>query len=212
MRAFRYRAGAEPVIRYYDETFDLDSVQTAWFVITRFSKRWRAPAHTFVSFGFSGGRYLAVSVEARKERHESYSIVRGLFRQYELIYVMGDELDLIGRRTLLEDDDTWLYPVRADRGAIREVLVAMVRRANQLIGEPEFYNSLFNSCASNLVRHVNEIAPGRIPGGWKVLAPGYNDDVARRLGLIAEGHRINDKARRASDLGGPAFSRAIRAN
>lgn len=184
VRDFRYDSAGHPAPGYYNADYDLDSVTSVWFVLTTFSKRWRAPAHTFVSFGFADGRYLAVSVEARREQGESYGIVAGLLRSYELMYVVGDERDLIGRRAVIEGDDTYLYPVDATPAAARAMLVAMLERADTLQLHPEWYNSFFNSCTSNLVRHVNTISPGRIPTGWKVLVPGYADDVALSLGLI----------------------------
>ena len=52
-----------------------------------------------VSFGFAGKDYLAVSIETRKEKGESYSTLAGFFRQYELYYVVADERDVIGVRT-----------------------------------------------------------------------------------------------------------------
>ena len=184
VRDFRYDSAGTATARYYDAVYDLDSVETAWFALTTFSKKWRAPAHTFVSFGFAGGRYLAISVEARRERDERYGIWAGMLRRYELVYVLGDERDLIGKRVAVEGDATWLYPVRAPRELVRAMLLSMVARAGGLQQRPEFYNSFFNSCTSNLVAHVNAVAPGRIPAGWKVLVPGYTDDVAVSLGLI----------------------------
>ena len=116
VRDFRYDSSGTITQRYYDAGYDLDSLESAWFVLTTFSKKWRAPAHTFVSFGFADGRYLAISVEARRVAEEEYGILAGMFRRYELIYVLGDERDLIGRRVAVEGDATWLYPVRAPWG------------------------------------------------------------------------------------------------
>jgi hypothetical protein len=47
-----------------------------------------AIAHLFVSFGFGGQDYVAVSMETRKERTEDYSTLKGFFKQYELFYVV----------------------------------------------------------------------------------------------------------------------------
>jgi hypothetical protein len=170
-----------------------------------------------VSFGFAGGRYLAVSVEARRERDETYGILAGALRRFELFYVVGDERDLIGRRAAVDGDDTYLYPVRGTREAMRAVLVGMLERANALQARPESYNSFWNNCTSNLVRHVNAAAPGRIPAGWKVLLPGYTDEVALALGLVEGGndvaaarqrYRINERARAA--MASDSFSVLIR--
>jgi len=217
VRNFRYPEGAEPVPGYYDATYDLDSLESVWFVLTTFSKRWRAPAHTFVSFGFAGGHYVAISVEARRQEGQTYGIFSGMLRSFELIYIIGDERDLIGRRAVAEGDNTYLYPVTAPRERIRELFVSMLARANSLQQHPEFYNSVFNNCTSNLIHHVNAVVPGRIPGSWKVLVPGYADDVASSLGLIAANdslpelrrkYLINDRARAAIESG--AFSVRIR--
>ena len=54
-----------------------------------------AIAHIFLSFGFAGKDFLAISIETRRERHETYSTVAGFFKQYELFYVVADERDLI---------------------------------------------------------------------------------------------------------------------
>jgi hypothetical protein len=217
IRDFRYADDGTPIPRYYDADYDLDSVESAWFVLTTFSRTSRIPAHGFVSFGFAGGRYLAVSVEARRERDEAYGIMAGALRRFELIYVIGDERDLIGRRATVDGDDTYLYPVRGSRAAMRAVLLAMIERANALQQRPEFYNSFWNNCTSNLVRHVNEVTPGRIPAGWKVLLPGYTDEVAIALGLIDAGEdltaararfRVNERAGTA--MGSDSFSVVIR--
>ena len=57
----------------------------------------KAIAHIMVSFGFAGKDYLAVSIETRKEKGESYSTLAGFFRQYELYYVVADERDVVRR-------------------------------------------------------------------------------------------------------------------
>ncbi len=56
-------------------------------------------AHALVSFEFRDGRFLCVSIETRKELGESYSPLNGLFRRFELIYVVADEADVIRVRS-----------------------------------------------------------------------------------------------------------------
>ena len=58
-----------------------------------------------LSFGFEDGTYLAVSVEVRLEEDESYSPVGGLMRQFEIMYVVADERDVIRLRTRHRDAD-----------------------------------------------------------------------------------------------------------
>ena len=218
LRNFSYTAEETFTPAYDDRTYDLDKLETVWFIVTPFSRRWRGPAHTFVSFGFSDSQYVAISVEARREPGETYGPLTGLFRQFELIYVIGDERDLIGSRAAFGDYDVYVYPIRATRERIRALFVEMLARSNALSTSPEFYNTLTNNCTSNVVDHVNNIVPRAVPQGLKTILPGYADDVAYSLGLIDNSisleearrrYKVNALAQRfASD---PDFSRRIRA-
>src|SRR5690349_25144302 len=67
VRNFNYTATDKWTPRWEDRQYDLAQLESAWFIVEPFSKH-RGPAHTFVSFGFKDGRYLAMSVEIRKEK------------------------------------------------------------------------------------------------------------------------------------------------
>jgi hypothetical protein len=214
LRNFSYKSTSEYAARYETRSYDLRRLDSAWFIVERFGDA-PAIAHTFLSFGF-GDEYVAISVETRRERGETYSPLKGLLRQYELMYVIGDERDLIGLRTNFRRDRVYLYPVRAAPEKLRQLFVGMLERSNQLAGAPEFYNTLTNNCTTNIVRHVNAIAP-RIRFSFKKLLPTYSDSLAYDLGLIPTdrpfkavqaAHRIDPLAQRR-DIG-PEFSRLIR--
>lgn len=216
VRNAHYRSADDFDVFWEERSYDLDRLQSAWFVVEPFSD-WKGPAHTLMSFGFAGDEYLAISVEIRKEEGESFSPWQGLVRQYEVMYVVGDERDLIQLRSNHRRDPVYLYPVRAPRERIEQMFVSMLRRANHLRQQPEHYNSLTNTCTTNIVRHVNELVPGRVPLSYKVVLPGYSDELAYDLGLIdtelpfpeAKRHfRIDDDALRVGDS--PDFSRRIR--
>ncbi len=217
VRNFRWTGPASFTPAWETRRYDLRQLASVWYVLVPFSQTFRGPAHAFVSFGFDDGRYLSLSVEARREAGETYGVFTGLLRKFELIYVAGDEQDVIGRRAVYDDDDVYLYPIRASREAVRGMFVAMLERMNALHDRPEFYNTLTNNCTLNLVHHVNQLSPGLVPGGWRILLPGYSDVVVQRLGLIdstlpletaRRRFRINDRARAALDS--PDFSAAIR--
>ena len=208
VRDFHYRTETDLDARYETRTYNLNQVTSAWLVLAPFSKAFRGAAHSFVSFGFADSSYLAISVEARREQDKTYGLLRGLGRNFELIYVIGEERDLIGRRAAFGDGDVYLYPIRTTPERARAVLVDMLDRADQLARRPEFYNTFSNNCISNLVRHVNRVVPGRIPTGLNLLMPGYADEVARNLGLLDSTmtldqtrarYRINEVARRYLD-------------
>ncbi|MFP5246701.1 MAG: DUF4105 domain-containing protein [Thermoanaerobaculia bacterium] len=215
IRNFSYVTADRYTPAYYDRTFDLRQLDSAWFFVEPFGKG--GAAHTFVSFGFGPADFVAISVEIRKEKGESFSAVKGLFRQYELMYVIGDERDLVKLRTNYRNDPVYLYRIRAAPDRLRAMFLGMLQRANELRREPEFYNTLTNTCTTNLVRHVNSIAPGRIPFSPSVFFPASSDHLAWNLGLIDSartfeetktGALINDRARRFAE--DPEFSRKIR--
>jgi hypothetical protein len=182
VRDFGYRGESDFEARYVDRTYDLEKLDAADYVVSRFGG---VPglAHAFLTFGF-GGERVAISVEARKERGETYSPLRGLLNEYELMYVIGSERDLIGVRTHVWKEAVTLYPVRATPDQLRRMFLEMVTRAEKLRGEPEFYDTLFNSCNSNIVHHVDTIAPGSIGFDPRTILPGFADTVAYELGLI----------------------------
>jgi Domain of unknown function (DUF4105) len=217
VRDFAYVAETLYTPAWFDRTYDLRRLETAWFILTPFSTSWRGPAHAFVSFGFSDSQYVAISVEARREAGERYSMASGLFRGFELAYIVGTERDLIGRRALYDAGEVYLYPINTTPARARQMFVEMLQRGNAVQERPEFYNTLTNNCTSNLVDHVNRIVPGLVPHGYQTILPGYADELARALGLIADGgsmdslrarYRINQRARAAT--GGVSFSEAIR--
>lgn len=217
VRDFRYQSVDRYSPSWYDATYDLGTLESVWFLVEPFDGWGGSAAHTFVSFGFADGRFVSISVEIRKEKGESFSALRGLLDEYELMYVIGDERDLLLLRTNFRRDDVYLYPMRASRAQMRRMFTQMAARAEGLARRPEFYNTLTNTCTTNLVRHVNAIAPGRIPLRPGVLLPGYSDRLAWELGLIdtrlsfeeaRRRFRINDRARRYA--GDPAFSLRIR--
>ena len=216
IRNFRYRSETDYDARYDDRRYNLDDLRSVDFIVVPF-KESQAAAHTFVSFGFADSAYLAISIEIRKEKGEAYSVWKGLFRNFEIMYVIGDENDLIKLRTHFRRDDVYLYPVKTTPEKLRAMFLGMLYRANQLYEKPEFYNSLWNNCTSNLVSHVNEITPQKIPFSFKRYLPGYSDELAFRLGLIdtdlpwqdVRPHfRISEKALNCGDC--PDFSKRIR--
>ena len=216
VRNAHYRSVSDYDVRWEPREYDLSNLQTVWLVIEPFAD-WRGPAHTFLSFGFDDGQYLAISVEIRKERGEEFSPLRGLFRQYELIYIAGDERDLIGLRANHRKDAVYLYPIRTTEAGRRELLVSFLLRMNELAAAPEFYNTISNNCTTNIIDHIERIAPGSIPLSYRTYFPGYADDLRHDLGMLdtdlpvetyRQAHRINDRAEQFAERAD--FSERIR--
>ena len=183
VRDFFWTARTTYEERYRTERIELAEVRKVWFVLAPFAKRWRGLAHSFVSFELTGDRFLAVSVEARRQRDEGYSMLRGLWRGFETTYVVGTEHDLIGLRAL-RGDDLFVYPARATPAQASAMFADMMRRADELTRSPEFYHTILNNCNTNLRDHVNRVASTRLPWGLGILLPGYSDAAALRHGLL----------------------------
>jgi hypothetical protein len=219
LRDFRHGPNGTYQQSYRSERFELASVRGVWFALAPFIERWDALAHTFVSFELEGGRFLAVSVEARRERDERYSVWGGLLRRFEVTYVVGTERDMLGMRAL-RGDTLYLYPSRATPEQARTMLIDMLERSESLRTSPEFYNTLINNCATNLREHVNKVVSEPLPFGWAVLLPGYSDALALERGLLATElsleearvrYRVDELARVALGEGSEDFSARIRA-
>lgn len=217
VRHAEYRSSSDCDVTWYDKVVDLDKIRTVDFIMVPFGG---VPgiAHTMLSYGFDDDAYLGVSVEIRRRVGEVYNPAKGLENHYPLQYVFADESDLIGRRAIYDLDDVYLYRANATAEQARAMFVSMCERANKLAVDPEYYNTIFNNCTTNIVRHVNEIAKReRVPFTVKGLFPGYSDRLAYQLGLIAsdksfdmtkQAARVNEKV--YAYRNDPNFSRMIR--
>jgi len=217
IRNFDYRSETDFTPAYYDKTFDLRELDSVDLI----ASYWMGPdiAHIFLSFGFGGKDHLAISIEVRKESHESYSSVLGFFRRYELYYVVADERDVIRLRTNYRRDppeDVYLYRVRGSAENARQVFLSYIERINSLKQRPEFYNTLTTNCTTSIWMH-SRVNPGHLPFSWKILASGHLPELLHEAGLLdqmpfAELQRrshINGSARGADKM--EDFSRRIRA-
>lgn len=212
-----YRSTTDFDLGYEDRTYDLRKIESLWYAVEPLSGS-EAVAHTFLTFGFSDGQYLGISVEVRKEKGEIFSPLWGLFKKFELIYVAGDERDLIKLRSNYRKNPVSLYPIAMEAQEIRAVLTTMLTRANALRERPEFYNTLFNNCTTNVRDAINAARPGALPYGRGILLPGYSGELFHAAGLIRTDRTfeqakadfmINERAMRfADDL---KFSEKIRA-
>lgn len=181
IRNFAYRSETEFTPRYYDAAYDLDALRSVDLVVSHWSGD--AIAHVFLTFGFTNGRYLAVSIETRRERGQAYSTLGGFFRHYELIYVVGDERDVIGLRTDIRHERVYLYRIQLSADARRRLFLSYIRQIAALHGQPQFYNTLTDNCTTGILRNAN-VGSHRIDYDWKILASGYADAYAYDIGRL----------------------------
>ncbi len=217
IRNFDYRSETDYTPAYYDKRFDLRKLEGVDLVAVY----WMGPAiaHIFVSFAFAGGDQLAISIETRKEKEESYSTLRGFFRQYELYYVVADERDVIRLRTNYRNDppeDVYVYRVHGSLENERRVFMGYMNEINALQAHPEFYNTLTTNCTTGIY-HLTLVNPEHLPLSWKILASGYVPEYAydagrldNRLPFSELKRRAHVNARAKAANGAADFSRLIR--
>ncbi|MCE9605376.1 MAG: DUF4105 domain-containing protein [Planctomycetia bacterium] len=211
-----YKTSDDYVVRHYDKTYDLTKLKTVDFVRVPFPDMPEL-AHTMLSFGFDDKDYVGVSVEIRKEQGETYNPALAAMNKYELMYVVGDERDLIGLRTNFRLNDVYVYATRAEPDQVRKLFENILLRVNKLKRQPEFYNTLTNNCTTNIAKHINELMPNRVPYDYRILLPGYSDRLAYDLGLLKTEYSFDEtrRAARVTDVAyrhrdDPEFSQAIR--
>jgi hypothetical protein len=214
IRLCNYRGQREFDVAHYDRTLDLDTLHSVDVYICT----WGSPhiAHTMMSFGFGDDQYVCFSIETRKEKGEDYSIIKGFFRQYELMYVAADERDLVGLRTNFRGEQVSVYRLQADPAAIRAVFLGYVKAMNSLREKPEWYNALTSNCLTNIRGHTIPYAANK-RWDWRFLLNGHLDelmyerktiDTSLPLADLKGRSLINDKAKAVAN--DSQFSKSIR--
>lgn len=183
VRNFEYTDEFTYTPEYYDRTYKLDEISSVDFIVVPLAKY--AVAHTFLTFGFKSGEYVSISVEVRKEKGEEYSALTGLFDQYELMYVIADERDVLRLRGIYRDNEVYLYPARISKEKMRELFVSMLTKTKELETTPEFYNTITSSCTTNIVSHINAINDTKLPFDIRTILPKNSDALAYELGFIS---------------------------
>ncbi|WP_419190828.1 DUF4105 domain-containing protein [Saltatorellus ferox] len=195
-RSFRHSEDGQIEARWESRTFDLGTLEGCDYIVVPFPENPKL-AHTMVSFRFAEGPNLALSVEARREVGEAYSVVRALFRQYELIYVIGNEEDLLGSRLFARGDALYLHPVVADVAVVRSFLVDLLMTAAELHGTPRWYHTLRSNCTTSLVQSFERARGERLPWDLRILLPGGSDELVYDLGILESTRPFADLRREA---------------
>lgn len=216
VRNFDYRSVEDFTPRYEEREVMLSHLQTVDLYISYWMPG--PVGHTFVSFVFDNAPPVSISIEARPEIGKGYDPIASIFKQFELIYVLGDERDLVRVRTNYRHEDVYLFKVRMAPEHARELFMIYLDRMNQLADRPEFYRLLSNSCTINIVRYANQISPFSrfdIRHYLNGLFDSYlydrgNLDTSLPLDELRRRSHINEVAQSADDA--PDFSERIRAS
>jgi hypothetical protein len=216
VRNFEYRTRDDFTVRYEEREVSLSHLTALDFYVSYWSEG--LVGHTFLSFMFDNAPPLSISIETRPEVGEGFAPIASLFKQFELIYVVGDERDLVGVRTNHRHETVYLYRLNASADDERRLLLVYLARINELADRPEFYHLLSNSCTINIVRYMN--AAGRV-GRFDIrhLLNGLIDSYLYHSGRVDTSLPFDELRRRslingaahAAD-GAPDFSERIRAS
>jgi len=181
VRNFVYRSEQDFTPRWEERSYDLSRIVGVDLLVCD----WGAPmiVHTMLSFEFADGKHLAISIETRKERSESYSALRGFFRQFELYYAVGDERDLIGVRTVARGEHVRLHRLSLPRDQARALLLDYAHQVNRLAETPVWYNALDQNCTTTIRLHAIELGIEQ-PWNWRILINGYGEELLYMRGMV----------------------------
>jgi hypothetical protein len=181
VRRFDYRSETDYSERWETREIPLDAVERLDLLVSFWGPT--LYAHTILSWDIEGQPPIAASIETRKEKGESYSAVRGFFRQYELAYVIADERDVVKLRTSFRGERVRLYRLSTSKGRARALLEHYLVRANGLASRPAWYNALSLNCTTAIWQNLRTVAPD-VGFDWRLLANGYLDELAYERGTV----------------------------
>jgi hypothetical protein len=220
VRNFEYRSVNDFTVRHEEREAQLSHLTAIDFFVSYWSKGLIGGlvGHTFLSFIFDNALPLSISIETRPEVGEGFNPLASLFKQFELIYVVGDERDLVRVRTNFREETVYLYRLNASPDDARRLFMVYLKRINELADRPEFYHLLSNSCTINIIRYAN--AAGR-KGRFDIrhLLNGLIDSYLYHSGRVdttlpfdelRRRSQIDEAAQAANDA--PDFSERIRAS
>jgi hypothetical protein len=216
VRNFDYRSRNDFTVHYEEREVQLSQLTGLDFYVSYWSEG--LVGHTFLSFTFANAPPLSISIEARPEEGEGFDPLGSLFKQFELIYVVGDERDLVRVRTNHRRETVYLYRLNTSANDARRLLLIYLDRINELADRPEWYHLLSNNCTLNIIRYANAVGrKGRFD--IRHLLNGLIDSYLYHSGRVdttlpfdelRRRSLINDVAQAADAA--PDFSQRIRAS
>jgi hypothetical protein len=217
VRNCEYRTETDYTPRWETRVVHLSKLNGVDLAITYWGSPWIA--HPIASFQFADSLPIAISVETRKAVGQSYSALRGFYRQYELIYIPADERDVIRLRTNYRDgENVFLYRTTSTAGHARAVFLAYLDRLNQLHEKPEFYNAITDNCTTNIrLANITANLGKARPWNWRILLNGKGDELLYERGFIdrslpfatLKARSLINRRAKAADAS-PHFSELIR--
>jgi Domain of unknown function (DUF4105) len=217
LRNCDYRTETDYTNDWSDRTVYLSQLRSLDFFFTNWGPKWIG--HPILSFQFGDNDHIAFSIEVRYKVGQSYSEILGFFRQYELIFVVADERDVIRLRTnYRKGEQVFMYRTTTSPMRARGVFVTYADYLNKLRDHPEWYNALTRNCTTTLDRQIAANLENPRPRTYRHILNGKLDELLYDCGrLVTAGlpfpelrqrEHINAAARAANQS--PDFSAQIR--
>lgn len=169
-----YRTETDYTVQWETRKVQLSHITGIDIAINYWGSPWMA--HPIISFQFTDSPPVCFSIETRKEIGESYSAIGGIYRQYELIYVVADERDVIRVRTnYRKGEDVYLYRTTITPEAARVRFLDYIHTLNELHTRPRWYNAATTNCTTS-IRSQHALA-SRSPWDWRILINGKMDEM-----------------------------------
>jgi len=187
-----YRAEFEYTCHWETRTFNLSKLNGLDIALTYWGSPWIA--HPIVSFDFGDEGHVPISIETRKVVGQGYSAILGFFRQYELIYIVSDERDVIRLRTNYRTgEEVYLFRTVATPQQARGLFLQYLDQINRLHNTPEWYNALTNNCTTNIAVAAAASQGERTRWDWRILLNGHSDQMMfDRHQLVTDGLPLAD--------------------
>ncbi|MCZ6835844.1 MAG: DUF4105 domain-containing protein [Planctomycetota bacterium] len=181
LRAFEYRSEEDYDVHYVDHTYDMNEIAYLDFVMSDWGLH--EVVHTMLSFGFTDGEHLVLSIESRREQGEAWSGLKGLFHQAEVIYVLAGERDLLGLRTNMRKEDVYVIPTIHPPEKVKLVLQSVLETVDAIAKQPRWYNTLLHNCTTGLLPHLESV---RVQQGFdmRMIKNGYIAEIGFENGTI----------------------------
>ena len=186
IRNFDYRSVTDFTPRYYSRNFKLDDINSLDYILSYWDGN-KAIAHVIFSFGFKNGTYLAVSVETRMRKDQKQSLLSGIFNQYELIYILSDERDILGLRTNYRKEQVYLYRVNISHVRLKKIFIKIIKQASDLQKNPRFYNTLKHNCITTLLADLRQAQGKQYHFDYRFIMIGYSDKLLYDNNILITG-------------------------
>jgi hypothetical protein len=187
VRDWRYTRDAVRSKAYFAGRYDPSDVTGLWLYEQELGFGGRI-AHTFLVFEFpesyGDARWLGLSVETRREVGESYSLVGGVMRTFEVTHTWATETDLVTRRVELLDYPLTRYRLSVPDEFLARIFEQFAEETASLATTPRWYNTLTTNCTSSLATYVNEVQAGAVPWNLGLVLTGRADTYLAELGYL----------------------------